>query len=414
MAASFTVAGQRVDYGSHRLHPAAGHDTLTLVGELLGADLQVRPRNGRIRLGGRWLRFPFGPTDLLRGLAPAVAARAGAEAMLGPLRSRHRGRAGGPPASFATELARRLGPTVTDLFYVPYARKLWGLDADHLDAELARRRVPARSALAVARAALTPGPRTFLYPRHGYGQIVEALAQAARAAGATIQLATPAGPLGELADDLVVWTAPIPALLRAAGPAVPAAVTSAAGRMQMRGMAFVYLPVDRSQWTPFDAHYFPGLDTVVSRVSEPKNYRDGPDPSDRTVVCAEVPCTASDDVWSLPDAALAARVAAELEAQELPPVGAAAVATAEGRRLADVYPVYRLGFRADAEVVDRWVATLPRVLVTGRQGLFVPDNLHHVLAMGRDAAAAVMADGTVDRAAWTAALVRFASHVVED
>lgn len=403
MAGSFEVAGQRVDFGSHRLHPSCPPDLLALLGELLGDDLQRRPRSGRIRLAGRWLGFPLGAADLLRGLPPATAARAAVDTITGPLRSR---RAGGD--TFIDELRRRLGPTVTELFYAPYARKLWGVDGSELDAELARRRVSAPSGLAIVRKAIGGGPRReFLYPRRGYGQIVEALADAAVEAGATITLSQSVGDPAGFDAATTIWTAPLGPLLASA----PSGVQAAARRLDVRAMVLVYLVVPQRQWTAFDAHYFPGLDTVVARVSEAKNYRDGPDPAGITVLCAEVPCTAGDQTWSATDADLAAQVAEELAAQGLPrpPVDGAVV-----RRLPSVYPVYRRGFRAQTAVVDQWVSSLDRVLVTGRQSLFVPDNLHHVLAMGRDAAAAVGPSGTIDRAAWSAALTRFSAHVVED
>ena len=64
--------------------------------------------------------------------------------------------------------------------------------------------------------------------------------------------------------------------------------------------------------------------------------------------------------------------------------------------------------------VDAWTRSLDRVVPLGRQGLGVPDNLHHVLAMGADAAEAIVPDGGVDRLRWGRALDRFADHVVED
>lgn len=62
MAASRTVAGLRVDHGSHRLHPATDPALLAEIRRLLGDDLQTRPRHGRIRLAGRW-RAPTAPTS---------------------------------------------------------------------------------------------------------------------------------------------------------------------------------------------------------------------------------------------------------------------------------------------------------------------------------------------------------------
>ncbi len=40
-------------------------------------------------------------------------------------------------------------------------------------------------------------------------------------------------------------------------------------------MLLVYLVVPTPQWTPFDAHYLPEGWTPITRISEPKNYRDG-------------------------------------------------------------------------------------------------------------------------------------------
>ncbi|HAI64150.1 MAG TPA: FAD-dependent oxidoreductase, partial [Acidimicrobiaceae bacterium] len=68
MSASFEVAGQRVDYGSHRLHPATDPDLMALIRNLLGDDLQTRIRNGRIRLEDRWVSFPLQPGPMVKEL----------------------------------------------------------------------------------------------------------------------------------------------------------------------------------------------------------------------------------------------------------------------------------------------------------------------------------------------------------
>jgi hypothetical protein len=54
------------------------------------------------------------------------------------------------------------------------------------------------------------------------------------------------------------------------------------------------------------------------------------------------------------------------------------------------------------------------LLTFGRQGLFVPDNTHHALAMGWAAAGAVQPDGRWDQAAWDRARDSFRDFVVED
>ena len=86
MASSIEVAGQRVDLGSHRLHPSIAPDLFAAIQALLGNDLQLRQRNGRLRLRDRWVRFPLRGTDLVRQMPRPLAARAAADACLRSLR----------------------------------------------------------------------------------------------------------------------------------------------------------------------------------------------------------------------------------------------------------------------------------------------------------------------------------------
>jgi protoporphyrinogen oxidase len=399
MAGSFEVDGIRVDFGSHRLHPSTPPELLAEVRDLLGDDLQVRPRNGRIRMAERWLRFPLRAQDLLTRLPPRLAVRAARDTVASPFRRARRD-------TFAEVVRAGLGPTVADAFYAPYVEKLWGVPPDELSGELARRRVSADGPVAIVRRLVKArgGGSTFLYPRRGFGQISEALADAAVAAGADLRLSSPVDDLDGLDAGLVFSTLPITALAAMAG--------GPSTHLEHRGMALVYLTLDRRPYTPFDAHYFPEPDVAFSRLSEPANYRtSADDPTDRTVLCAEVPCTAGDATWTSSDGDLGEVVADGLARVGLPVARSHRVHV---ERLPRVYPLYRVGFERELADVLGWAAGLDRVVVFGRQGLFVPDNTHHALAMGADAAAAVRPDGTVDRAAWGAAVDRFAAHVVED
>jgi len=173
----------------------------------------------------------------------------------------------------------------------------------------------------------------------------------------------------------------------------------------------VYLAVATSQYTEFDAHYFPESLVGVARLSEPKNYRDGDDPVGHTVLCAEIACWRGDPVWNASDADLAAMVVDDLGRAGLPAVEVLELAS---RRLSSVYPVYDLDSITARSRVDDWAASLERIVVFGRQGLGVPDNLHHVLSMGAAAAAALGDEATVDRRKWRASLDEFATHVVQD
>lgn len=412
LAGSFEVAGLRVDHGSHRLHPSTAPDVMAELRGLLGDDLQLRPRHGRIRMCDAFVPFPPSPGGLLRNLPPRVSAALARDLVTAPLRRRP------TTDTFAAVVTHSLGPTLHDRFYGPMVTKLFGRPPEQLHGELARRRVAARRPADLVRKALRgPQGNVFWYPRRGYGQIVDVLATAAVDAGARIECGVDVTAVRVDADVRVehgagtttagaLWsTIPVPTLARlAGGPAVD---------LRFRGLVLLYLVLDRPRWTEFDAHYLPEATTPIVRLSEPRNYRDSADdPTDRTVLCAEWPCAVGDEVWSASPDELAARLLPTLAASGLtvPVPGAVEV-----RRVAHAYPLYDLDHAVALAALDAWIAPLaPRVISFGRNGLFAHDNGHHALAMARDAVACIGPDGSFSVARWQAARARFAEHVVED
>jgi protoporphyrinogen oxidase len=426
---SFEIDGQRVDFGSHRLHPACDADVLADIRMMLGDDLLDRPRHGRIQLRNRWIHFPLKPLDLLLHLDRGFAA--------GTLRDMvHRSRyENGRGETFASVLWESLGPTICRDFYFPYARKIWGHEPNELSAIQAHRRVGAGSFRKLVRRVLSqvpglkpPGAGRFYYPRRGYGQISEAYAERARADGAELMLGWRVTGLQHEADawrvtveqgseqrtlhaDYVWSTIPASLLPRIITPAAPADVVDATRAIDYRAMLLIYLTLDVERFTEYDAHYFPDTAVAITRLSEPKNYTDAGVPAGRTTLCAELPCAPDDARWGMSDAELAELVAADLARAGIPlPHRPVAITV---RRLRHAYPIYRVGYEVPFGRIDDWVESVPRLLSFGRQGLFAHDNTHHALYMAY-AAVDCLRGGSFDQAKWQEYRAVFATHVVED
>jgi protoporphyrinogen oxidase len=409
MAASPTVSGIRVDLGSHRLHPVMPAPIRAAIEDLV--EVQERPRNGRIRLGDRWLPFPLTPVGLLRGLPPPIAARATVDAVVSPVRL-----AGDD--SYAGVVRAGLGPTVWERFHEPYAWKLWDTDPRRLAGDLARRRVSASSPVDIATRLLRGARRrpVFLYPTQGFGALAEAMAVEIP----DVRLRTKVTGLIEqddrvvvgLGDGRILSASHVFSTVPAARTATWLGLLAEPASPPTRAMVLVYLTLDRRPYTPFDAHYLPERTVLPTRVSEPTNYRtNAADPADRTVLCAEVPCWAGDAVWRSSDAELGLRVADDLVRCGLPDPGAIAVETI---RLPSVYPVMTPDALAGAERAEQALQRSRRVTVLGRQGLYTPDNTHHVVAMGLAAADRIDADGCFDHDGWRTDREGFRDFVVED
>jgi protoporphyrinogen oxidase len=432
-AGSFEAGGQRLDYGSHRLHPASDPALLADIRSLLGQDLLDRPRHGRIHLRGKLIHFPLKPVDLLLRLDKGFAAGTIRDMVSKAIRGKK-----DEGDSFASVLMANLGPTICHDFYFPYARKIWGADPEQLSGIQARRRVSAGSFGKLIRKVISavpglkpPGSGRFFYPRRGFGQISEAYAEAASKHGAEFLLGWRVAKLERPADSTTPWrvgaerngetrtmeadqvwsTIPINILARSMTSGVPREVLDAGNAIDYRSMLLIYLELDVDRFTAYDAHYFPSGDIRITRLSEPKNYAALDEPRGRTTLCAELPCSPNDAVWSMPDEELGALVAEDLARAGLPLVRPPV--RTHSKRLRHAYPIYTPGYEVPFSILDQWVERIPRLLSFGRQGLFAHDNTHHALFMAY-CAVDCLTDAGFDAAKWAGYRKVFATHVVED
>ena len=424
---SFRYKDMTFDYGSHRLHPATAPDLLKKIGEMLDGDLLKRPRNGRIWLEGRFISFPLKPVDLLFNLPFSFSSGVALDSLASLFIRKKEG------TSFEDTLLAGLGKTISNRFYFPYAQKLWGLPPAELSPVQARKRIASGSIGKMVRKALSSlkgssgDTGLFYYPRNGFGQIAEVTAAAIEEYGAriifnskAIAVTPPAKERhgivvtssGERIDtDFLFSTIPVTEFAGLLEPSAPTQVIKAADELSFRSMVFCILEVKGSQYTPYDAHYFPGVDTCFSRLSEPKNYSLAEKPRNRTGLCFEIPCTDEDEIWKLGNDDLLKLVLDDLEKTDLPEPETADFTI---RRKRNVYPVYDHDFAGRLHIIEEYLGTLNRTVSLGRQGLFVHDNTHHTIEMGLAAGDCLSSDLQWDKTKWADYKELFVSHVVVD
>jgi len=426
-AGSFEVEGIYLDYGSHRFHPACDPVLLEDLKHLLGDDLLVRPRQGRIRLKNQWIRFPFHPLDLVSKLPPTFALGVVGDALAKALP--HKGK----DETFASILQGQLGRTICREFYFPYARKIWGMEPDQISGIQAQRRVSANSLTKLFKKMFSTVRKEspyFYYPKRGYGQISNAIYQAALNYGAQVILGAEVVEIQRknnrvsaviyecqsaqktLPADRVWSTIPITTLLKSLRPKPEEALLRATARIRFRAMLLIYLVLEQDRFSEFDAHYFPEIDISITRLSEPKNYSNAKEPKGLTALCAELPCDVSDDVWAMTDAELGRIVIDALKTANIAvtvPVRRILV-----RRIPHAYPIYERGFEEHFKIADNYIEEIDRLLTFGRQGLFVHDNTHHALFVAYSAVDCLDEEGHFDNQKWREYRKIFNTHVVED
>jgi protoporphyrinogen oxidase len=391
---TFTWGAHRYDAGAHRFHDRDPEVTAD-VRALLGTELHEVDAPSQVLHDGRLLAFPPQPREWLA----AAGLRAGAVMASEVMRGRWWPR---PERSFEDYALNRYGARLGRPLLLDYSEKLWGLAASELSPAVATRRLPGLGVGALLRATLGGGRSIrhldgrFLYPRTGYGAIADALA-AALPAGTlctgrdVVGLACTRGRIRrvELADgdaipvpDRLVSTLPLTVLVRLLGDVLPTSVHRAAARLRFRHVRLIAVRLAATRCSPNASIYLPDPRLAVARVSEPKNRSAAMAPPDETLLCAEVPCSPADPLATLDDAALAARVIAELAGAGL--LAPAAVRGWRHHLLPHAYPVGARDAADAAATVHDGVAAIANLDLLGRGGRFWYSHLHDQLRAAKE------------------------------
>ena len=384
----------RYDTGAHRFHdknPAVTAD----VTALLGDDLRRIDAPSQICWRGRRIDFPLAPYDLLRKLPLSLLTRIAWEQLSIP-------RASDDAAHFEEMALESYGPTLARLFLLNYTEKLWGTDADQLSPQVAGDRLEGldlRTFLLEAFGGAKDKARhldgSFYYPRHGYGQIVEATADAlgrehirtgARITrlshdGSRIRRVTvnDAEPIGV---ETVVSTLPLTLMLHLLDPPPPDEMRSVAQSMRFRHLRLVVLGLDRARLTPNASLYFPEQSVPFTRLYEPKNRSSDMAPDGQTVVVLERPCHPETEAWAQSNANLQHNALDLLMEQGLIDEKKEVVA-ADHRAVPFAYPILEVGTEDKAERLTTYLQRFENLHLLGRSAQFTYTHVHNLYAQAR-------------------------------
>jgi len=383
----------RYDTGAHRFHDK--NDAVTAdVKALLGADLRRIDAPSQICWRGRRIDFPLAPYNLVRELPLSLLVQIAWEQLSIPRVSEN--------AEHFEEMAlQSYGPTLANLFLLNYTEKLWGADADTLSPRVAGDRLEGLDLKTFLLEAFG-GSKTkarhldgsFYYPKHGYGQIAEATADAigrerirtgARVTGiahdgARIQRVT-INDTHSVDPETVVSTLPLPLVLRLLDPPPPTEVQAVAGSMRFRHLRLVVLGLDRSRLTPNASLYFPERSVPFTRLYEPKNRSPDMAPDGQTVVVLERPCHPDTTAWQQPDDALRAEAVSLLADHGL--VTRDEVVASTHHEVPFAYPILEVGAAEKAGRLKQYLDRFDNLHRLGRSADFAYTHTHDLYSDAR-------------------------------
>jgi protoporphyrinogen oxidase len=393
----------KYDTGPHRFHDRDPEATQRVM-ELLGDDLQEVQAPARIYWQGKFVDFPLRPVQVLKSGGLSYAARAGTDFLKAKIKNWDRVEAD----DFATFANSWFGKTIANTFLIPFSEKLWGLPASGLSPEIAGRRLPGFSVKSIVQELMSVSRKVehlegkFLYPKMGYGQIADKMAErlsdqrlcyrhrvvsidthGTQITGVGVKVGDE---IRRYAPEVVINTLPITMLARMMNPLPPREVLEAASQLKFRDVVLVALFLDQEAISDAAVTYFQGGNLDFTRAHEPRNRSRMMSPLGKTSLVVEYPCFVGDDVWERDEQKLVRELVEYLEGMGL--IEASNVIGTDVHRMTNAYPVYSKGYEEIAEVMLSYLAQFENLWSLGRGGSFFYGHVHDLIPDGIRAATA--------------------------
>ncbi|MCH7665737.1 MAG: FAD-dependent oxidoreductase [Acidobacteria bacterium] len=291
LARSFEWHGFFCDIAPHRLFT---HDKEALEHLLALVPMKKHQRRSKICIGGKMVRDPVNPVELLLRFSPRLTSRLVFGYLFKPKL---------PEESFENMAINKFGHGLYEFFFKPYTEKMFGVSPAEISVEWGRQKLRVSGLKDVFRRNTKIFFREFYYPKErGYGAISEALYEKVRG---SVRFNSRVTGL-ELGDGEITGVTYTDANGSHAFPCdrvvstIPATIL---GRMLGRDFSFrfqavqlVYFLVAKPRIMPYHWVYFGDRDVVINRFAEFKNFSDSGTPDDKTVAVAEITVPTDDPV----------------------------------------------------------------------------------------------------------------------
>jgi len=393
LASTHQRDGFSFDLGSHRLHRDSPERILRYIEQVIGEDLLLSQRRGKVYYRGGFVSYPPRLTSLLRDFS----LREILEVSLSYVRSFMNGQ-NREGSDYESAMRVAVGQKLYETFYKDFAKKLWGMDPRYLSIDSMRKRRTPLFRQSLKRSFSGNGDR-FLYPRNGIGAISKKLEQRILDSGGEMikgvrlknvsihdnrisKISFGRGQTDEeMTTEVLILISTIPiddlfTLVFSGEKYDP--------NLEWRGLRLLCLVIDHALKDDCETYYFPSTEVTLGRVSEIKKYSLHLNPTLKgTLLTIEIPASWGDDIMTMNEAELLDRCLHDLAGVKIVETYPKVLSYCT-MALEKVYPIYRLGWKARFFEAYERLSQIENLFTIGRGGLFLHCNIDHCILQGLD------------------------------
>lgn len=400
-----TSDGYYHDLGGHRYYSPSRY-LVPFLNNLLGNELIMTPRKSRFYLDGKFFTYPVKFGDVARKLPVSHSFRMLSDYLMEKFRSKKR-----EESSFEDWVVHRFGRALYEFNFENYTRKVWGMEPSELSADWAALRIKGLSLGKVLkeflsrRSDIATLADSFLYPRHGIGQISQFMQNYVESKGHKVHLGAEVvkvkhdgkrirrvisqnkeGHRKSVSPDWVASSIDLDALIQRLDPAPPGEVLAAATRLRYRGLVILFIRINAPRVTDDSWIYFPDESIPFGRWHEPKNWSPQmvPDDDHSSLV---VEFFADHDEWFWNASAGDLLSLTVKHGRRLGLIDGAEIGATDKIVVPGAYPVWNVGYREPLDIILDYLDRFNNLSLVGRNGRFYYCTIDESLISGFTAAA---------------------------
>ena len=416
--ASFEWKNCTLDYGPHAFHIKPGR-VVPIVESFFNGDLLRKPTNILTLARGRYLKYPFEFYNFITQLSPFLILRMVFDFLMASLIYKFIHTS---DDNFESWGIKRFGKTLYDFCFGHYTQKVWGVPSRLISPKFAAKKIKTLSMKNIV-SKLLGGKgeeqelywEKYLYPQKGSGELFNRMQKRLEGLGGQVYLNASAAGLhyeGKRVEsvqfsqnnkeqaikaDVVISTIPVRNLVLMAKPSFGDYISYTAKRLHFRAIIFVYLVFETERVSEALWIYLLDPRFKFNRVTEQKNLSAKICPDGKTVLCFEICCDTSDPIWQYSDEQLKQMVLEDIKGIRV--IDTSKICDFTVKKMDEAYAICHLNYDQHLKDLFLHLANLKNLLSTGRQGLYLQNDMHDSMEMGI-AAAEFFIDEREDTLEW--------------
>lgn len=395
--------GFRYDIGSHIIHDGVDDKVLDYINEISGNLLIKNIRDGKLIFRNSFIDYPLKSIKFMAGLGFSESLRCIFSLLISRLLKIFNSFSINKDSNYEKDLKKNVGTRAYNIFYKPYALKVWNCDPKLISKTAIKRQMAMVGPISLLKELFEyrikkQHDKYYYYLDGGIGKLPQGLEKLALKENvkilkniqdfeidSKILKVEINGNFESFEFEKLIPTISLSGIIKKLK--FKPEERSLIEKVEYRGLKLIFLHVKENVLIEGESFYLPETKYKIGRVSIPNRFSDQMNPknSDLTSIICEIPCSSNDNIWNMDTLEISKicfdnlKEAGLLKSEEYIPTN-----YDFHINIPDIYPMFYNNWKNNIKSILKIAGTkYPNIFISGKSGFFMQSNLDRSIEIGK-------------------------------